>query len=321
MAFADHHGVLLLQELVRSIVPLLPHCFYAHLSPGLSGVLGEHYTIESHGMHCKMALTDTSRLAGADASEVEALTEADAPELVRFFAASNPRASFEPSMLRIGHIYGIRGPEGLRSVAGVHVYSEQYRVAALANIATHPAHRRKGYAKAARLEDRRLPLAKKKTWREKLEDSKGLPKVITCGEKKGKHGPRWGLRPGDTLVIPAPAQVDETMRTVAEGELITTSEIRDLLAGRHGTTSACPMTVGIFAWVAAHAAEEARAEGQQDITPYWRTLKAGGELNPKYPGGIDRQKERLEATGHRVIRKAKRWVVEHTPPPPPDRAQ
>lgn len=49
------------------------------------------------------------------------------------------------------------------------------------------------------------------------------------------------------------------------------------------------MTTGIFAWISAHAAEEAAAEGVQDVTPYWRTLKSDGELNEKYPGGVEQQ--------------------------------
>jgi hypothetical protein len=69
------------------------------------------------------------------------------------------------------------------------------------------------------------------------------------------------------------------------------------------------MTTGIFAWIAAHAAEEARAAGAKRITPYWRTLKSGGELNPKYPGGIPALSRLLRAEGHRVTRKGGRAVV------------
>lgn len=41
----------------------------------------------------------------------------------------------------------------------------------------------------------------------------------------------------------------------------------------------------------------------------WRTLKAGGELNPKYPGGITGLRARLEAEGHEVQQKGKRFFV------------
>lgn len=59
-----------------------------------------------------------------------------------------------------------------------------------------------------------------KSWREKLEDSKDLPKVEIITEKMSK---RWGE---GTVVIPAPIEVNEIMRTVPEGKLITIDQIR-----------------------------------------------------------------------------------------------
>ena len=46
-------------------------------------------------------------------------------------------------------------------------------------------------------------------------------------------------------------------------------------------------------------------EGITDITPYWRTLKSKGELNEKYPGGVEAQATRLETEGHIIDRKRK----------------
>jgi len=133
-----------------------------------------------------------------------------------------------------------------------------------------------------------------KTWQEKLADDKGLPKVEEITDKMSK---RWGM---GTFVIPAPREVDEVMKKVPEGKLITVSEMRVILAKKHGATIGCPLTTGIFAWVAAHAAAEAAAEGKKDITPYWRTLKSGGELNEKYPGGVEAQATRLREEGHTI---------------------
>lgn len=147
-------------------------------------------------------------------------------------------------------------------------------------------------------------MAKRKTWREKLADSKDLPKVVPLNDRMSK---RWGT---GTVAIPAPANVDAIMKTVPRGKLITINEIRMRVAKNQGATIGCPITTGIFAWIAAHAAEEAAAEGAKKITPYWRTLKSGGELNPKYPGGIEQLKKRLEAEGHRVVARGKRFVVE-----------
>jgi alkylated DNA nucleotide flippase Atl1 len=145
----------------------------------------------------------------------------------------------------------------------------------------------------------------KKSWREKLEESKGLPKVEKIGAKMSQ---RWG-RTG-TVVIPAPKDVDEIMRKVPKGKVITINEIRSALARRHSATIGCPITTGIFAHIAAQAAEEAAQEGRRRITPYWRTLKTGGVLNEKYPGGIARQRRRLQSEGHKVVKKGKRYVVQ-----------
>jgi hypothetical protein len=143
----------------------------------------------------------------------------------------------------------------------------------------------------------------KKSWQEKLADNKGFPKVAKIDATKRK---RWGA---GTFVIPAPMEVNELMRQVPKGKLITITELREILARRHGATIACPITTGIFAWIAAHAAAEAIAEGKKQTTPFWRTLKSGGELNPKYPGGIAGLKRNLCREGHHVIQKGKRFFV------------
>src|SRR5689334_20943969 len=119
----------------------------------------------------------------------------------------------------------------------------------------------------------------RKSWREKLADNKGFPQVCPIDETKNK---RWGR---GTFVIAAPAEVDELMRRVPRGKLTTIDELRKTLAARHGATIACPITTGIFAWIAAHAAVEGRDAGEKRTSPYWRTLKSNGEINPKYPGG------------------------------------
>jgi hypothetical protein len=143
----------------------------------------------------------------------------------------------------------------------------------------------------------------KKTWKEKLYDDKDLPKVVDIDESMSK---RWGT---GTCVIPAPKEVDELMKKVPEGMLTTINVIRNSLAKKHNASIACPITAGIFAWVAANAAEEDRAEGKNEITPYWRTLKVGGVINEKYPGGAEEQKRLLEKEGHKVIQKGKKFIV------------
>jgi len=134
----------------------------------------------------------------------------------------------------------------------------------------------------------------RKSWQEKLADSKDLPRVVEINERMSRW---WGT---GTCVIPAPMEVDALMRKVPKGKVTTINEIRAALARRHRATIGCPITTGIFAGIAARAAEEVVAEGQRRITPYWRTLKSRGELNPKYPGGVEAQAARLKDEGHTI---------------------
>jgi hypothetical protein len=143
----------------------------------------------------------------------------------------------------------------------------------------------------------------RKSWREKLADNKGLPQV---SQVTGKMSRRWGE---GTMVVPAPLEVDALMKQVPKGKLATINELRAALAVKHKATFACPMTTGIFSWIAAHAADEAAAAGAKRITPYWRTLKTGGELNPKYPGGLKGLTNKLKAEGHKIVNRGKRAIV------------
>ena len=71
------------------------------------------------------------------------------------------------------------------------------------------------------------------------------------------------------------------------------------MAKKYKTEITCPLTAGIFINICAWASYQR----EKDKTPYWRTLKANGELNQKYPEGAEKQKELLEKEGHQVITK------------------
>ncbi len=140
----------------------------------------------------------------------------------------------------------------------------------------------------------------KKTFNEKLNDSKNMPQLVEIADPKSIarfHGTR--------MLIAPPLSYDAVMKKVPSGKLITADAIRNYLAGKHGADFTCPLTAGIFINIAAAASEERK----KDETPYWRTLKKNGELNEKYPGGIDGQKVMLEAEGHTVIQKGRKYFV------------
>ena len=109
---------------------------------------------------------------------------------------------------------------------------------------------------------------------------------------------------GSRMYFAPPLAYDRIMKTIPYGKVITVGEMRDHLARVNGADFTDPITAGIFVSIAAWASFQRTG----NETPYWRTLKAGGELNPKYPGGIEAQKEKLEAEGHTIIQKGRKNI-------------
>lgn len=154
-------------------------------------------------------------------------------------------------------------------------------------------------------------MKEKKTAREKLESIKA--NIVEIPPRmQGKYGE-------GRMLIPKPLDIDALIRSVPPGRLITYNRIREVLAERAGVEVTCPMTTGIFVSLCAKAAEEDRAEGKEDITPYWRVVKEDGRLNEKFPGGAKAQAKRLEEEGHRIekakgkkpprVKDYERWLV------------
>ncbi|MEV0726501.1 GNAT family N-acetyltransferase [Micromonospora purpureochromogenes] len=147
LAFAAPDGLPELAALLADLAPMLPARLYAHLSPGLEEVLGGWFAFDPAGAHLRMALTDLARLATVTPAG-EVLGEADLPALRALYAVAYPGNWFDPRMLATGQYVGIRQAGELVAVAGVHVWSPTYRVAALGNVTTHPRVRGQGLAAA-----------------------------------------------------------------------------------------------------------------------------------------------------------------------------
>jgi len=152
----------------------------------------------------------------------------------------------------------------------------------------------------------------KKTWQEKLRDKASLPKVLRLEKRFPCYNAvhKMGAEVGDEVVLVNPSEVVEIMKQVPKGRLTTIVEICKKIAKQHHVEACCSLTTGIFIMTAANAVEEAKREGKSLNIPYWRTLKADGFLNPKYPGGQEAHKKLLEQEGHRVIQKGKNLLVQ-----------
>ena len=139
----------------------------------------------------------------------------------------------------------------------------------------------------------------KKDFNAMLHDNKDMPKfqIITDQKSIEKYG-------GSKMYFAPPIDYDKVMKKIPYGKVITVGKIREYFAELSSADFTEPITAGIFVSIVAWASYQ-RSE---DETPYWRTLKANGELNAKYPNGIEAQKEKLEAEGHTIIQKGRKNV-------------
>ncbi|MEM2873410.1 MAG: MGMT family protein [Nitrososphaerales archaeon] len=153
---------------------------------------------------------------------------------------------------------------------------------------------------------------KRKSWQEKLADKKSLPKILKLEEKFPCYNAvhKMGAEVGDEIVLVNPSEIVEVMKKVPKGKLITILEICMKIAKKHRVKACCSLTTGIFIMTAANATEEAAKEGKNLNIPYWRTLKAYGFLNEKYPGGAEAHKKLLEKEGFKIIQKGRKFVVD-----------
>ena len=133
-----------------------------------------------------------------------------------------------------------------------------------------------------------------------LNDNKDMPKIKVINDEKTikKYG-------GTRMLLAPPLYYEKLMRKVPKGKLITAGQIREYLAKENNADFTCPLTAGIFINIVAWASYQRK----EDITPYWRTLKTNGELNNKYPEGVELQKRLLEEEGHTIIQKESKYYV------------
>lgn len=139
----------------------------------------------------------------------------------------------------------------------------------------------------------------KKDFNAMLHKNRDMPKIqiVTDENVIKKYG-------GEKMFFAPPLAYDEIMKKVPFGKVATVGKIREYLAEKNGADFTDPLTAGIFTSIAAWASYQREV----DETPYWRTLKSDGELNAKYPGGVEAQKEKLESEGHIVIQKGKKNI-------------
>lgn len=138
-----------MKELVTEIIPALPDKFYSHLSSGIEDVLKEKYSPESHGKYFKMSLVKNNfrQFPGDETETIKRITADKYDSLNEFYERAYPGNWTDKRMYVTGKYFGYFDEEKIIGVAGIHVYSSAFRVAALGNITTDPDFRGRSVCK------------------------------------------------------------------------------------------------------------------------------------------------------------------------------
>ena len=98
------------------------------------------------------------------------------------------------------------------------------------------------------------------------------------------------LAAGATILIPSPADIDAEIRLLRNEQLLDQSDLRHLLAQRHGADGACPVMTSINLRIVAELAIQALDDGAalSEVTPVWQVIAPESPLATKLPGGPNR---------------------------------
>ena len=135
-------------SLLESLLDLLPEQFHCHFQEKSRDVFRNRYQEKPRGRHLKMKLGAFAPTSDVDSDKIVRLDGSHEPRLHELYDVAYPDGYFDSRMLATGKYYGCLVDDRVLAVAGVHVCSDEYKVAVLGSIATHPDHRGKGMATA-----------------------------------------------------------------------------------------------------------------------------------------------------------------------------
>ncbi len=154
-----------------------------------------------------------------------------------------------------------------------------------------------------------MPKSKNKPLKTITNDKKWINKRDKHEHKSQKKQTEKGK-----MYISTPLEINEIIKKVPKGKLITTKQIAQKLTKKHKVDFTCPLTTGIFISINANAAKQEQLQGKSNITPYWRVIKPKGYLYDHHLRIKNPQKKLLEDEGIKVIssgvKKAK-WKVKN----------
>jgi len=132
------------EPLLREALSLFPKSFFCHFQASSRPIFTEAYEEESLGTHLKMKLGEFRPTDISNNDSIRRLEPTDFQKLHDLYEHSYPGHYFNEKMLTTGKYFGWFEGDQIIGVAGIHVFSPEYRIAVLGNIAVDPKHRGQG---------------------------------------------------------------------------------------------------------------------------------------------------------------------------------
>jgi GNAT superfamily N-acetyltransferase len=129
-----------------------PRQNYATCQPEHLGVFRRYFALAQEQPMLRMAVSSAEFRPAPEPAEgvtVRRLRAGDTRMLNQLYNVEGAPAYYSPSHIRDGVYHGVFQRHRLVSVAGTHVISEQWSIAVVGNVFTHPASRGRGYARLA----------------------------------------------------------------------------------------------------------------------------------------------------------------------------
>jgi len=132
-------------ELIKRIKKFLPSKFYTHIDKITLEQVFSQNNISGLEEYMNMGLTNHNLLNTEYDNKAKRLTFKDINSIKELISISYPEAWLDDELVKLNENFGIYFDKKLISFAGIHAYSEEYQVSAVAHVTTHPDHRKRGY--------------------------------------------------------------------------------------------------------------------------------------------------------------------------------
>lgn len=133
-------------ELISGIKEFLPKEFYTHIDKITLDRVFNDCNILEYEEYINMGIDNNANMKEFNNIGIVRLGSNNLVDIKGLILESYPEAWLDDELIKLNENFGIYDKDRLVSFAGIHAYSEEMQVAAVAHVTTHPNYRNRGYA-------------------------------------------------------------------------------------------------------------------------------------------------------------------------------